>query len=443
METASTSFADVREARPGTAIIVTTGKGDVPFAVEAMRAWSRSLSLEARNVGKLEIFLRKSLEVGGLRRGSREAQKPGSRRGAPDFGSAPPCARSSSSRRLAAENEAPVLLQGETGVGKGVLARWIHEHGEREAMPFVELVARGCAASSSRASCSAMRGGLHLGGGRPAGLLDIADGGTLFLDEIGELDAGCSRNFQGSRRSATEGSATFESGAAPSASSVRPQPRPGCRRGARPVPRGSALRRQRLSHSNPCAARARRRHARAGRPPAGRAGGRRGGGRRRRDELPAGLFLAGQHPRAEPRAGAGADAVRSRAPRAHALRMARARLEPARASDRADLEQVLREHGGNVEDAARALGLSRATLYRRLKDGAGSHRSPARKTFRRSKSASEAGATKRLPGHVLAEARCLLRQRSRLFPAEVAQCPQPTDPVGRPRSRTGGWSCPP
>ena len=43
------------------------------------------------------------------------------------------------------------------------------------------------------------------------------------------------------------------------------------------------------------------------------------------------------------------------------------RVEPARASDRADLEQVLREHGGNVEDAARALGLSRATLYRRLR----------------------------------------------------------------------------
>jgi DNA-binding NtrC family response regulator len=97
---------------------------------------------------------------------------------------------------LAAENESPILLQGETGVGKGVLARWIHDRSPREAMPFVEL------------SCAGLRGELIaselFGNARGAftsavadrqGLLDIADGGTLFLDEIGELDPGVQSQF--------------------------------------------------------------------------------------------------------------------------------------------------------------------------------------------------------------------------------------------------------
>src|SRR6185369_8078285 len=78
-------IAEVRETQPGTAIIVITGKGDIPSAVEAMRRGADHFLSKPVNMGELEIFLRKSLEVGGLRR-NREAQKRLSKKAEPFFG---------------------------------------------------------------------------------------------------------------------------------------------------------------------------------------------------------------------------------------------------------------------------------------------------------------------------------------------------------------------
>jgi DNA-binding NtrC family response regulator len=188
-------IAEVREGQPGTAIVVITGKGDIPIAVEAMRRGADHFLSKPVNMGELEIVLQKGLEVGGLRRSS-QAQRRLSKKAQPLFGGSAAMRSLLDLATLAAENDSPVLLQGETGVGKGVLARWIHEHSPREAMPFVEL------------SCAGLRGELiaselfgHARGAFTSavadrqGLLDIADGGTLFLDEIGELDPGVQSQF--------------------------------------------------------------------------------------------------------------------------------------------------------------------------------------------------------------------------------------------------------
>src|SRR6185369_11955605 len=81
-----------------------------------------------------------------------------------------------------------VLLLGETGVGKDVLARWIHARSPRAKGPFIAL---NCAALSESLLESEFFGherGAFTGAvqARP-GLLEAADGGTLFLDEVGEL----------------------------------------------------------------------------------------------------------------------------------------------------------------------------------------------------------------------------------------------------------------
>jgi two-component system response regulator AtoC len=90
---------------------------------------------------------------------------------------------------LVARSTLPVLLLGETGVGKDVVAETIHRRSPRASRPFVRV---NCAAMPSALLESELFGyerGAFTGAGQPkAGLVESADGGTLFLDEIGEMD---------------------------------------------------------------------------------------------------------------------------------------------------------------------------------------------------------------------------------------------------------------
>ena len=98
-------------------------------------------------------------------------------------------------RRLAEEalkalaSESPILIEGETGTGKGVLASWLHRHGSRAQEPFVDL---NCAGFSRELMDSELFGhdkGAFTGAvGSKAGLLEVADKGMLFLDEIGDME---------------------------------------------------------------------------------------------------------------------------------------------------------------------------------------------------------------------------------------------------------------
>ena len=86
-------------------------------------------------------------------------------------------------------SEAPVLIQGETGSGKEVLAREIHAHSLRANRPFLKL---NCAALPAELVESELFGyekGAFTGAfQRKAGMFEVADGGTILLDEIGDMD---------------------------------------------------------------------------------------------------------------------------------------------------------------------------------------------------------------------------------------------------------------
>jgi DNA-binding NtrC family response regulator len=91
--------------------------------------------------------------------------------------------------RRVAHSESPILLQGETGSGKGVLANWIHCNGPRAEEPFLDL---NCAGLSRELLESELfgheKGAFTSALNAKPGLLEVANRGTVFLDEVGDID---------------------------------------------------------------------------------------------------------------------------------------------------------------------------------------------------------------------------------------------------------------
>ncbi|MCA9848792.1 MAG: sigma 54-interacting transcriptional regulator, partial [Dehalococcoidia bacterium] len=82
-----------------------------------------------------------------------------------------------------------VLLFGDTGTGKGMLARYLHGRSPRAGRPFVELNCAGLSRELTESELFGHERGAFTGAtARKLGLLEAADGGTLFLDEIGEME---------------------------------------------------------------------------------------------------------------------------------------------------------------------------------------------------------------------------------------------------------------
>jgi two-component system response regulator GlrR len=91
----------------------------------------------------------------------------------------------------AATSDIPVLLEGETGTGKDLLAHFIHKKSARAAKPFVVVNCSTLQKDLIESELFGHRKGSFTGAvGHHTGLFVQAEGGTLFLDEIGELDSG-------------------------------------------------------------------------------------------------------------------------------------------------------------------------------------------------------------------------------------------------------------
>ncbi len=186
---------ELRSANPDMAIVIITGMADIPLAVEAMRRGADNFLTKPVNLESLEVSLRKSREIGSLRHKVRSHQIL-ERKNQPFFGGSKAAASVVDLALLAAANDSPVLITGETGVGKGILAQWIHANSLRNNGVIVDV------------NCSSLRGELlaselfgHMKGSFTSavqdrqGLLDIADHGTLFLDEIGDMDLAIQAQF--------------------------------------------------------------------------------------------------------------------------------------------------------------------------------------------------------------------------------------------------------
>ena len=186
-------MSELEAAQPGTPVIVVTGHASVEHAVEAMRRGAFTYIEKPVEPDALEAHVGKALETGDLRRENKRLRRltePGV--GADSFLGTSPVAVSMREqvRRIAASPARAVLLEGESGTGKGLVARAIHEESARAGKPFVSIT---CSAVPETLLESELLG--HEAGAftdarrRKMGLLEAAEGGTLFLDEIGDMGA--------------------------------------------------------------------------------------------------------------------------------------------------------------------------------------------------------------------------------------------------------------
>ena len=188
----------IRETDQTLPVVVMTAWGSVDLAVEAMRRGARDFIQKPWDNARLLAVINTQVELGGaLRRGRRlEEENQALRDTAADAGTAQP--------RIVAESpamkavlrlverigpaDANVLLTGENGSGKGVIARALHAASVRAAKPLVSLNAASLAEGVFESELFGhVRGAFTDAKIDRVGRFELADGGTLFLDEIANV----------------------------------------------------------------------------------------------------------------------------------------------------------------------------------------------------------------------------------------------------------------
>jgi len=179
-----------KEWDPSVPIIVLTGYATIEHAVEAVKAGADNLLPKPANPSALLEVIKRSLE-NSRNRQSRIFEDSKKDRNAldPFLG----VSREIQELREVAERvsraESPILIQGETGSGKGVMARWIHAHSTRAQSSYVDLNCAGLPRDLLETELFGHDKGAFTGAIQAKiGLFDAAHKGTLFLDEVGDID---------------------------------------------------------------------------------------------------------------------------------------------------------------------------------------------------------------------------------------------------------------
>ncbi|NVK34227.1 MAG: sigma-54-dependent Fis family transcriptional regulator [Rhodobacteraceae bacterium] len=176
------------EIDPALPVVLITGHGDVPLAVEAMRAGAYDFMEKPFSVSSLASVVERALDRRRLVLENRRLREElADRTGLESrlVGRAPSMEKLRSTVLALAATNADVLILGETGSGKEVVARALHDEGPRKDKPFVALNCGALPAEIIESELFGHEKGAFTGAsGQRIGKLEHAHGGTVFLDEI-------------------------------------------------------------------------------------------------------------------------------------------------------------------------------------------------------------------------------------------------------------------
>jgi DNA-binding NtrC family response regulator len=182
-------LAAILEAKPRQAVLLITAFGSIELAVEMVRAGACDFVTKPFKRETLVLAIERALrersmrrEIVRLRRDLGEGHDEGL------IAKSPAMHKVLDIARRAARSNATVLVTGESGVGKGALARWIHDRSARRDGPLVQINCAALPSSLIEAELFGVRRGAYTDARESRdGLFVEASGGTLFLDEIGDM----------------------------------------------------------------------------------------------------------------------------------------------------------------------------------------------------------------------------------------------------------------
>ena len=181
----------IRTVSPETEIIISTGHGNMDDAIQALRRGVYDFLTKPTKLAVIASVLARVADKRALKHKTIALEsRLKAVEGSPDIvGVTPSMERVKKLIERIAPTDSNVLILGETGTGKELVARRIHQLSRRAQMPFVAVNCGALPENLVESELFGHRKGAFTGADTPRkGLIEVANGGTLFLDELGELD---------------------------------------------------------------------------------------------------------------------------------------------------------------------------------------------------------------------------------------------------------------
>lgn len=175
---------------PEIPLVILTAHGSIDLAVQAIKEGAEQFLTKPVELPALLVMLQRLLQE----QRNRQKQVVGTSRQArravdPFLGTSVAIRQLAEDASKVVGSESPILIRGETGTGKGVLARWLHDHSSRSDEAFVDLNCAGLSREFLETELFGHEKGAFTGAvTNKTGLLEVAHGGTVFLDEVGDMD---------------------------------------------------------------------------------------------------------------------------------------------------------------------------------------------------------------------------------------------------------------